>query len=120
MMFSSEGVVDKIISLLLQKKGEDVLALNLKRLSPITDYFVIATANSSVHAQSLADTILEELKKEGELPHHIEGYAGAQWILLDYIDCVVHIFLKEIREFYGLERLWGDAPKYEIKNDIKG
>ncbi|MEO0102288.1 MAG: ribosome silencing factor [candidate division WOR-3 bacterium] len=117
-MLSSEVMVDKIISLLLEKKGEDILALNLKRLSPITDYFVITTANSSVHAQSLADTILEGLKKEGQLPHHIEGYTGAQWILLDYIDCVVHIFLKEIREFYGLERLWGDAPRYGIKKII--
>ncbi|MEO0098518.1 MAG: ribosome silencing factor [candidate division WOR-3 bacterium] len=113
MMLSGEGLVDKIISILIEKKGEDILALNLKRLSPITDYFVIATANSSVHARFLADTILERLKKEGELPHHIEGYNQAQWILLDYIDCVIHIFLKEVREFYGLERLWGDAPRYE-------
>jgi|UniRef100_A0A7C3YZL0 ribosome-associated protein len=116
-MRSPEKIVDRILTLLAEKKGEDILALNLKKLSPITDYFIIATANSSVHARSLADYLLETLKKEGELPHHIEGYGPAQWILLDYIDCVVHIFLKEVREFYGLERLWGDAPHYKKGTD---
>jgi len=112
-MPSSESKVRKIITLLQEKKGEDILALNLKRLSPITDYFVISTANSSIHARSLADWIYENLKRDGDLPHHIEGYGAGQWILLDYIDCVIHIFLKEVREFYGLERLWGDAEEYK-------
>ncbi len=110
-MPSSEKVLEKAIRLLGEKKADDLLVLNLKRFSPITDYFIIATANSSTHARSLADAVEEAMEKEGIYLHHREGYQSAQWILLDYIDFVVHIFLKEVREFYGLERLWGDAPR---------
>ncbi len=112
-------IVDKIIDVLLEKKAEDILVLNLRRLTPLTEYFIIATANSQTHARAISDAIEEALKKEGILPHHIEGYSPAQWILLDYIDCICHIFLKEIREFYGLERLWGDAPSKRIAEDIR-
>uniref|UniRef100_A0A7V4E3J0 Ribosomal silencing factor RsfS n=1 Tax=candidate division WOR-3 bacterium TaxID=2052148 RepID=A0A7V4E3J0_UNCW3 len=107
-----ENLIDYIVNILINKKATDILLLDLRRLSPIADYFLIATATSIPHAQSLCDEIELRIKQEfGLLPHHIEGYNPAQWILIDYIDVVIHIFLKEIREFYGLERLWGDAPQ---------
>ncbi|MCS7250772.1 MAG: ribosome silencing factor [candidate division WOR-3 bacterium] len=105
-------LIDYIVKLLIDKKASDILLLDLRRLSPIADYFLIATANSIPHAQALCDEIELKIKHDfGRLPHHIEGYNPAQWILIDYIEIVIHIFLKEIREFYGLERLWGDAPQ---------
>ncbi len=114
------NLIDKVIEIMLDKKAEDILVLNLKKLSPIAQYFVIATANSQTHARAISDALVEKLKKENNvLSHHIEGYKVAQWILLDYIDCVIHIFLKEVREFYGLERLWGDAPMKKIKVEEK-
>ncbi len=105
-------IIEHIIKILIDKKASNILLLDLRKLSPIADYFLIATANSIPHAQALCDDIELRIKQDlGILPHHIEGYNPAQWILIDYIDVVVHIFLKEIREFYGLERLWGDAPQ---------
>jgi len=91
------------------KKGEDILLLNLRKISPITDYFVIATGLSSIHTRAIADSLIEKYK-----PHHCEGIESAKWILLDYLDFIIHIFTKETREFYGLERLWGDAPRIDI------
>lgn len=95
-----------------ERKGEEITILDLRRRSPITDFFVISTASSSLHAQAMADFVETSLDSLS-LPHHIEGYEVANWILLDYWDVLVHIFLSEVREFYGLERLWGDAPRIE-------
>jgi len=91
--------------------AEEVTVLDLRGRSPLTDYFVLATANSTVHSQALAKAIEEKLRAAGERPHHVEGTATGHWVLLDYVDVVVHIFLGDVRHFYGLERLWGDAPQ---------
>ena len=92
----------------------DIKILDLRRLTSITDYFVICTASVEVHAKAIADWTLENLEKKGIKVWHNEGYRACRWILLDYVDIVVHIFLKEVREFYALEKLWGDAPVEEI------
>jgi ribosome-associated protein len=97
-----------------ERLAEDVLVLDLRRLSPLADWFVIASVNSTVHAQSLADELVRELKSEGQRPHHVEGTEHGQWILLDYFDVVVHIMLSDVRQYYGLERLWGDAPRQTL------
>jgi ribosome-associated protein len=103
----------KTLALLIdQKKGEDIHVFDLRGLSPITDFFVIATGLSEVHTKTLASHIIEN-----EKPQYIEGLEAASWVLLDFIDVIVHIFSKEAREFYGLERLWGDAPKLEVSAD---
>lgn len=104
----------KIAQVIYDKKGEDILVLDLRRHSPITDFFILCTANSPIHAQAIADGIEEALARLKHKPHHCEGYALANWILLDYLSVVVHIFLADVRSFYGLERLWGDAPKVEF------
>jgi len=88
------------------KKGEDIVLLDLRKISPITDFFIIATGLSPIHTRSIADYLIAH-----DRPHHYEGIESGNWILIDYIDLIVHIFTKETREFYGLERLWGDAPK---------
>jgi len=75
---------------------------------------VICTAGVEVHAKAIADGILQSLEKNGIRAWHSEGYSACRWILLDYVDVVIHIFLKEVREFYTLEKLWGDAPIEEI------
>jgi len=103
--------VEKISRLIVDKKGEDVLLLDLRRISPVADYFILATAQSPLHSQAITDELVGQLRKDGYRVHHVEGYNQAQWVLLDYLDVVVHIFLPEIRTFYGLERLWGDAPR---------
>lgn len=101
-----------IASLIEQKKGEDILIFDLRGLSPITDFFVIATGLSEVHMKTLTSHIVEH-----EDPQHVEGLGAASWVLLDFFDVIVHIFSADARTFYGLERLWGDAPIIETAND---
>jgi ribosome-associated protein len=101
----------KIISLLQGKKGTDILLLDLRKTSPISDFFVICTAHSPLHAQALADEVTLKMKQENNPVGHVEGLENGEWVLLDCWDVVVHIFLPEVREFYGLERLWGDVPQ---------
>jgi len=100
----------KGVAALLDKKAEKLVVLNLQGLTTISDYFVLATAGSNRQAQALADAIEMALKAEGRRPLSIEGYQSAVWILIDYGDVVFHVFHDEARRFYGLERLWGDAP----------
>ena len=98
------------VAALLDKKAEKLVVLNLQGLTTMSDYFVLATASSDRQAQALADAVEMALKAEGRRPLSIEGYQSAAWILLDYGDVVFHVFHHEARRFYGLERLWGDAP----------
>jgi ribosome-associated protein len=100
----------KGVAALLDKKAEKLVVLNLQGLTTISDYFVLATAGSNRQAQALSDAVELALKAVGRRPLSIEGYSSAAWILLDYGDVVFHVFHDEARRFYGLERLWGDAP----------
>lgn len=101
--------------LALSKKGFDVKILKLKGITSICDYFVIISGDVDVHVRAIADAIDEGLLEKGVKPWHREGVQGGKWILLDYVDVVVHIFQKSVREFYALEKLWGDAPVEEMK-----
>ena len=95
--------------LVLDKKGGEVVLIDLRRLSSIADFFVVATADADVHAHAIADHIQDKLKEKGIKMGHEEK--SGRWTLLDYSDVVVHLFLKEARRFYALEKFWGDAPQ---------
>lgn len=99
----------------LERKAVEVVALDLRGISTATDYFVIATGQSDVQVKAIAEHVIEELKKEDVRPEHIEGLQGGRWVLIDYIDFVVHVFHPEARGFYQLELLWGDAPCREFE-----
>lgn len=96
-------------------KARDVVLMDLRGLSDATDYFLIATGTSDIHVRSIADNIIEKLKESGARPDHVEGLRGGRWVLIDYVDFVVHIFHPAAREFYQLERLWGDAPSHLLE-----
>ena len=102
--------------LVADRKGRDLLLLDLRGLSNATDYFLMASGTSDMHARSIADNVIDELKKEGVRPSHVEGLRAGRWVLIDYIDFVVHVFHPSAREFYQLERLWGDAPAYPLES----
>lgn len=91
------------------KKAKDITILDMQNISMVTDYFIICSANSTTQTQAIADNIEEKLEEAGVKLLHKEGYREGRWILLDYGTCVVHIFVEEDRNFYNLERLWGDA-----------
>ena len=102
--------VARAAELALDRKAQDVTLLDLRNLSSATDFFLIATGRSDTHVSAIADHVIDELKKEGVRPVGVEGLRGGRWVLVDYVDFVVHVFHPAAREFYQLERLWGDAP----------
>lgn len=108
--FDLPHAVRRAADLALERKAHDVVVLDLRGISTATDYFLIASGNSDVQVKAIADHITDELKKEGVRPEHVEGRQTGRWVLLDYIDFVVHVFHPQARDFYQLENLWGDAP----------
>jgi len=96
------------------RKALDLRVLNLEGISSFTDFFMICSGTSTRHTQAICDAVIEELKERGAKPAHVEGYTQAEWILVDYLDFVVHIFLERAREFYDLERLWKKAARVTI------
>jgi ribosome-associated protein len=106
--------VSRAVDLAFDRKGRDVAILDLRGLSSATDFFVLTTGTSDIHVKSVAEHIIEELKKADVRPNHVEGLRGGRWVLIDYIDFVVHVFHPAARDFYDLERLWGDAPLLEL------
>ena len=93
-------------------KAREVVVLDLRGISSATDYFLIASGRSDVQVRAIAEHVVEELKKEEVRPAHVEGLQGGRWVLVDYIDFVVHVFHPHARDFYQLESLWGDAPRW--------
>jgi ribosome-associated protein len=93
----------------LSKKAENVVSMDLRGLTSTCDFFLICNGTSDVQVKAIADAVKEGLGGAGEKPWHVEGYEGKRWILLDYVDVVVHVFDTETRDYYQLERLWGDA-----------
>lgn len=104
--------------ILSEKKGLDIKVIEISDVSVIADYMVIATGNSSTHVKALADEVEEQLDDMGVSVSHIEGYRSNSWILLDYIDIIVHVFSNEAREYYDLERLWEDGTDVDISDII--
>ncbi len=105
--------VTRAADLALESKGHGVLILDLRGISTATDYFVLASGTSDVQVKAIAEHVVDELRKQDVRPTHVEGLSGGRWVLLDYIDFVVHVFHPQSRDFYQLENLWGDAPRWE-------
>ena len=101
-------------SLCLDMKANDVVLLNLSGVTDMTDYFVIASGTSDTHVRAIGEHLIAELKKEGVRVHHVEGVQQGRWVLLDFVDFVVHIFHPTLRSFYQIERLWSDAEVVPI------
>ena len=101
--------VQRAAALCLDLKAHDVVLLDLHRVSDATDFFLIASGTSDTHVRAVAGHVVDELRKIGVRPHHVEGLAQGRWVLVDYVDFVVHVFHPAMRQFYQLERLWGDA-----------
>lgn len=115
----TEALVDKVIKGIQEKKGKEITCLNLGSInSTVCDYFVVCHGTSNTHVGAIAESIEEQVSKEtGLKPRRREGYTNAEWILLDYLDVVVHVFQQEVRYFYKLEELWADAPSKKIAEE---
>ena len=102
------------IAAALDKKALDVLVLDLRKASAFTDFFVICTGANIRQVQAIADAVQQALGRQGTKPALVEGYERAEWVLIDYFDFIFHVFTPSTREFYALERLWGDAERIEV------
>ncbi|MEA2031338.1 MAG: ribosome silencing factor [candidate division Zixibacteria bacterium] len=111
----SDELAHRIAYIAYAKKGFDVKILNLKGISSVCDYFVIVSGEVDVQVKAIARAIDDGLREEGHKPYHTEGMNEGNWILLDYIDVVVHVFYEPTRQFYALEKLWGDATVEELR-----
>jgi len=108
---TSEQIADAMIELAADRKALDIVRIDVREIVGYTDAFVICTGRSDRQVKAIHDAILQGMKKEHDLrPRRVEGAGEARWILMDYLDVVVHIFTAEMREFYRLEQLWGEAP----------
>jgi len=110
-------IMELTVALAQSKKAEDVVVLDMSAVTDMTDYFVICTGTVDVHVKAIADGIVEGMKKEEERAWHLEGTERLQWVLIDFVDVVVHVFQPETRDFYALERLWGDAKRVEAMSN---
>jgi ribosome-associated protein len=106
--------VAAIVAAALDRKAEDIVALDMQKLSSFADTFIIATGSSDRNVRSIADAIAEAMGRRGEKPLGVEGYEGGRWVLIDFDDIIVHLFLAEVRKHYDLERLWSDAPEIDL------
>jgi ribosome-associated protein len=107
--------MDLVLEAAADKKAEDPVAIKLKGIASFTDGFIICTGAQRRQTQAICDAIIDHLRAAGERASHVEGYERGEWILIDLSDLVVHVFTPETRDYYGLERLWGDAPRLEAK-----
>lgn len=113
----SSTLAKRVAALALTKKAHDLVIMDLRSLSTVTDFFVICSADSEVQARAIADVVDEGLEKHGTRPWHRES-GSSHWILLDYVDVVLHVFHTHTRQFYNLEKLWGDAKIQHISDDV--
>ena len=115
---SPEDLTQAIAALAADKKAIDIVALDLRGVAGYTDFFLICSGGSDRQTKAIHDGIHEGMKKQHDtLPRRVEGASEARWILMDYLDCVVHVFTPDTRDYYRLEQLWGDVPRLDLDLD---
>ena len=112
----SENILDTFVEAIHQRHGSRVLALDMSEEPLTMEAFLITTAENRIQARAIADNVEDTARKNGFRKHHIEGYDEGSWILMDYVDLVIHIFIPETREYYNLEMLWSDVPTIEYSD----
>ena len=111
------GDIAKAVKAALDKKAIDVVVLDLRHTPAFTDFFLLCSGQNTRQVQAIADAIEESLRAAKVRPSHVEGYDRAEWILMDFFTFIVHVFSPQTREFYSLERLWGDAQRIEVSDE---
>ncbi|MEJ2568785.1 MAG: ribosome silencing factor [candidate division WOR-3 bacterium] len=113
----NNNIIEIVIEKIKEKKCRDLIKLDVGEVTDLTESFIICTSYSDIQSRAVVDAIAEELKKKNKYAHNIEGYEKANWILMDYIDFVIHVFQPEQRSYYNLERLWGDVKREDFEDE---
>ena len=114
----NQNDAQRISELMLEKKAVDVIMIDVRKITTLTDLFVVCTSESEPQTRAITDHINQKMKEEGVKSWHIEGYEHLDWVLIDFVHIVVHIFSKESREFYEFERLWADGKITHVKDEV--
>ena len=114
---NTASTITQITDYIKDKKGTDITIIDIRGLSSLTDYFILCTSDSDPKTRAIVNHLKKELSRKKIKPIHTEGFDNLDWVLMDYADVVVHIFKKEVRDFYKIERLWADAKIKKVKND---
>ena len=112
----SQNNTQRISELMLEKKALDIIIIDVRKITTLTDFFVICTSESGPQTRAITDHVNQQMKEEGVKSWHIEGYENLDWVLIDFVNIVVHIFSKDSREYYELERLWADGKITHVQD----
>ena len=115
----AKKLTQRIVDLILSKKGYDIKVMDLSKVSGIADRFVICSADSDIQVKAIADEVEDKLKEDGIRNFHKEGYQSLRWVIIDYFDIVVHVFKHDARNYYNLEKFWADAPTEIIEESVR-
>ena len=113
----SRNDAQRISELMLEKKAIDIIIIDVREITTLTDFFVVCTSESEPQTRAITDHINQKMKEEGVRSWHIEGYEHLDWVLIDFVNIVVHIFSKETREYYEFERLWADGTITKVQDE---
>lgn len=117
----TKATAKKVTRFALEKKATNLDLMDLRKITTVTDFFIVCSGSTDVHVKAIADSVVENCKKEGIYVYQVEGYDSLRWVLIDLVEIVVHVFQPDVRSYYQLERLWGDAPTdrfgYEDEED---
>jgi len=114
----NQNDAQRISELMLDKKAVDIIMIDVRKITTLTDFFVVCTSESEPQSRAITDHINQRMKEEGVKSWHIEGYEHLDWVLIDFVHIVVHIFSKETREYYEFERLWADGKITHVKDEV--
>ena len=114
----NQNDAQRISELMLEKKAVDIIMIDVRKITTLTDFFVVCTSESGPQTRAITDHINKKMKEEGVKSWHTEGYEHLEWVLIDFVNIVVHIFSKETREYYEFERLWADGKITPVKDKV--
>ena len=100
----------KVVDFALEKKAEHITLMDVRKITTVADFFIVCSGSSDTQVKAIADSVIEESESYGLTVHHVEGYESLRWVLIDMSEIVIHVFRPDVRAYYQLERLWGDAP----------
>ena len=117
---ATRATARKVAAFALEKKAVDVVVMDVRRVTDVTRFFIVCTGQSTTQVKAIAEQVIDSCKDAGLDIYHVEGYDSLRWVLIDLVDIVVHVFLPDVRKYYQLERLWGDAPAEQIDEPAAG